>query len=112
MGTFPTSLPLTTHHISIVDMISTAGYQSLESSDPWIVPCPLEFDALGDTMPLSPTETSYVSIQSISPLSYDQHLLAPDVSSMQSRLSSLSSTIDYISPTFPSDESTSGNISH
>jgi hypothetical protein len=63
MGTFPMPLPPTTHHISIVDMISTAAYQSLESSDPWIVPCPLEFDALGDTVPLSLAETSYVSIQ-------------------------------------------------
>jgi hypothetical protein len=105
MGTFPTPLPPTTHHIPTVDMISTVAYQSLESFDPWIVPCPLEFNALGDTVPLSPTETSYVSIQSISPLSDDQHLLAPDVSSMQSWLSSLSSVIDYISPTFPSYES-------
>jgi hypothetical protein len=64
MGTFPTPLPPTTHHISTVDMISTVAYQSLESFDPWIVPSPLEFDALGDTVPLSPIETSYVSIQS------------------------------------------------
>jgi hypothetical protein len=105
MGTFPTPLPPTTHHISTVDMISTAAYQSLESSDPWIVPSPLEFDALGDTVPLSPAETSYVSIQSTSPSSDDQHLLAPDSYSMPSRLSSLSSAIDYISPIFPSDES-------
>jgi hypothetical protein len=105
MGTFPTTLPPTTHHIATVDMISTAAYQSLESSDPWIVPCPLEFDALGDTMPLSPAKTSYVSIQSASPSSNDQHLLAPDVSSMQSQLSSLLSVIEYISPIFPSDKS-------
>jgi hypothetical protein len=67
MGTFPTPLPLTTHHIATVDMISTVAYQSLESSDPWIVSCPLEFDALSDTVPLSPAETSYVSTQSASP---------------------------------------------
>jgi hypothetical protein len=103
MGTFPTPLPPTTHHISTVDMISTMDYQSLASSDPWIVPCPLELK-LGDTVPLSPTEKSYVSIQSASPSSDDQHLLVPNVSSMQSRLSSLSSAIDYISPTFPFDE--------
>jgi hypothetical protein len=84
MGTFPTPLPLTTHHIATVDMILTAAYESLESSDPWIVPYPLEFDALGDTMPLSLAETSYDSTQSTSPSSDDQHLLAPDVSSMQS----------------------------
>jgi hypothetical protein len=56
-------------------------------------------------VPLSLAEMSYVSIQSISPSSDDQHLLAPDISSMQSQLSSLSSAIDYISPTFPLDES-------
>jgi hypothetical protein len=105
MVTFPTPLPPTTHHISTVDMISTVAYQSLESSDPWIVPSPLEFDALGDTMPPILAETSYVSIQSTSPSSYDQHLLAPDGYSMQSRLISLPSAIDYISPIFPSDES-------
>jgi hypothetical protein len=80
MGTFPTPLPLNTHHISTVNMISTVAYQSLQSSNPWIVPSPLEFDALGDTVPLSPAETSYISIQSTSPSSDDQHLLAPTVS--------------------------------
>jgi hypothetical protein len=105
MGTFPTPLPPNKNHIAIVNMISTAAYQSLASSDPWIVPCPLELDALGDTMPLSPAETSYISIQSASPSSEDQHLLAPDISSMQSQLSSLLSTINYISPNFPSNES-------
>jgi hypothetical protein len=105
MGTFPTPLPPTTHHIATIDMISTITYQSLESSDPWIVPSPLEFDALGDTMPLSSAEASYVSIQSTSPSLDDQHLLAPDSYSMPSRLSSLSSAIEYISPIFPSDES-------
>jgi hypothetical protein len=82
MGTFPTPLPPTTHHIATIDMISTMAYQYLESSDPWIVPCPLEFDALSDTMPLSPAKTSYVSIPSASPSSDAQHLLAPDSSSM------------------------------
>jgi hypothetical protein len=105
MCTFPTPLPLNTHHISTVDMISTMAYQSLESSDPWIVPSPLEFNALGDTMPLSPTETSYVAIQSTSLSSDDQHLLAPDSYSMPSWLNSFSSSIDYILPIFPSDES-------
>jgi hypothetical protein len=62
MGTFPTPLPPTTYHIATVDMISTAAYQTLESSDPWIVPCPFKFDALGDAMPLSPAKMSYVSI--------------------------------------------------
>ena len=67
MGTFPTPLPPTAHHIATVNMISTMPYQSLESSDPWIVPSPLEFDVLSDTMPLSPAEAAYVAIQSISP---------------------------------------------
>jgi hypothetical protein len=105
MRTFPTPLPLTTYHIATINMILITSYQSLESSNPWIVPCPLEFDALGDIVPLSPAETSYVSIPSTSPSSDDQHLLTPNSSSMQSRLSSLSSTIDCISPIFPFDES-------
>jgi hypothetical protein len=85
MGTFPTPLPLTTHHVSTVDMISTTTYQSLESSDPWIVPNPLEFNALGATMPFSPDETSYIVIQSNYPSLDDQHLLAPDHYSIPSR---------------------------
>jgi hypothetical protein len=105
MGTFPTPLPPTTHHIATIDMISIAADQSLESSDPWIVSSLLEFDALGDTVPLSPAKTSYFSIQSASPSSDDQYLFAPDNYSMPSRLSSLSFVIDYISPNFPSDES-------
>jgi hypothetical protein len=105
VGTFPTPLPPTTQHISMVDMILTMAYQALESYDPWIVPIPLEFDVLGDTMPLSPSKTSYVSIQFASPSSDDQHLLAPDSYSIPSRLNSLSSSFDYISPIFPSDES-------
>jgi hypothetical protein len=105
MGTFPTPLPPTTHHFSTVDMIIIVAYQSLESSNPWIVPCPLEFDALGDTVPLSPAKPLYVSIESAPPLSDDQHLLAPNSSSMQSQLSPLPSVIDYISPIFPLDES-------
>jgi hypothetical protein len=64
MGTFPTPLPPTSQHISMINMISTMAYQSYESSDPWVVPSPLEFDALGDTMPLSPAEASYNAIQS------------------------------------------------
>jgi hypothetical protein len=105
MGTFSTPLPPTTHHIAIVNMISTMAYQSLESSDPWIVPSPMEFDVLGDTMPLSPIEAAYMAIQFASPSSNDPHLLAPDTYSMPSWLDSLSSAIDYISHIFPSDES-------
>jgi hypothetical protein len=41
MGTFPTPLPPTAHHIATVNMISSTAYQSLESYDPWIVPSPL-----------------------------------------------------------------------
>jgi hypothetical protein len=105
MGTFPTPLPPTTHHIATVNMISTMPYQYLESSNPWIVPSPMEFDVLGDTMPLSLAEVAYVAIQSTSPSPDNTHLLAPDAYSMSSWLDSLSSTIDYISQIFPSDES-------
>jgi hypothetical protein len=89
IGTFPTPLPPITHHVATINMISTTVYQSLESSDPWIVPSPLEFDALGETMPFSLAETSYVSIQSTSPSSNDQNILAPDTYSMPSWLNSL-----------------------
>jgi hypothetical protein len=34
MGTFPTPLPPTAHHIAAINMISNFPYQSLESSDP------------------------------------------------------------------------------
>jgi hypothetical protein len=105
MGTFPTPLPPTTHHVATINMISTMVYQSLESSNPWIVPSLLEFDALGDTMPLSPAETSYVSIQTSSASSDDQHLLAPNTYSMPMWLNSLTSAFDYISQIFPFDES-------
>jgi hypothetical protein len=105
MGTFPTPLPPTTHHISTVNMISTMAYQSLESFDPWIVPSPMEFDVLNDTMPLSPVEAAYVAIQSASPSLDNPHILAPDAYSMSSWLDSLSSAIDYISHIFPSNKS-------
>jgi hypothetical protein len=105
MGTFPAPLPPTTHHIAKINMISTMAYQSLQSSDPWIVPSPLELDALGDTMPLSPAEDSYVAIQSASPSTNDQNILAPDTYSMPSWFNSLSSAFDYISQIFPFDES-------
>jgi hypothetical protein len=104
MGTFPTPLPPTAHHIATVNMISSLPYQSLESSDPWIMPSPLEFDALGDTMPLSPAEAAYVAIQSASPSSNNSHSLAPDTYSVPSWLDSLLSVIENISHIFPSDE--------
>jgi hypothetical protein len=56
MGIFPTPLPPTTQHIAMINMISTMTHQSFESSDPWILPSPLEFDTLGDTMPVSHAE--------------------------------------------------------
>ena len=77
MGTFPTPLPPTAPHIAAVNMILNLPYQSLESSDPWVVPSPLEFDGLSDTMPLSLAEAAYVAIQSTSPSLDNPHLLAP-----------------------------------
>jgi hypothetical protein len=105
MGSFLALFPPTTHHIATINMISTTTYQSLELYDPWIVPSPLEFDAIGDTMPLSLIEALYASIQSTSPSSDDQHLLAPDTYSMLSWLNPLSFVLDYISQIFPFDES-------
>jgi hypothetical protein len=89
----------------MINMISTTIHQSLESSDPWIVPSPLEFDTLGDSMSLSPTEAKYDAIQSASPSPDDQHLVASNSYSLPSWLNSLSSTFDYILHIFPSDES-------
>jgi hypothetical protein len=86
-------------------MISTMVHQSLESSNPWIVPSPLEFDSLSDSMPLSPTEAEYDAIQYASPSPDDQHLLASNSYSLPSWLDSLSSTFDYIPQIFPSNES-------
>jgi hypothetical protein len=65
----------------------------------------LEFDALGDTMPLSPTEASYDAIEFTSPSLDDQHLLESNTYSFPSWLNSLSFAFDYISHIFPSDES-------
>jgi hypothetical protein len=104
MGTFPTPLPPTAHHVATINMISTMVYQSMESSDPWIVPSSLEFDVLGDTMLVSLAETSYVAIQSASPSLDDQHILALDSYSRPLWLSSLTFALDYISQIFPSDE--------
>jgi hypothetical protein len=80
-------------------------YQSYESYDHWVVPSPLEFDALCDTMQLSHVEASYDAIQSASPSPENQHILASTAYSFPSWLDSLSSTFDYILQIFPSDES-------
>jgi hypothetical protein len=53
MGYFPISSPETLQQNATINMISTMVHQSLESSDPWVVPSPLELDMLGDVMPLS-----------------------------------------------------------
>ena len=76
MGTFLTPLPLSMKHITMINMISTMEDQSYQLSDPWIVPSPLEFDALGDTMQLSPIEVEYDKIQFASLSLDEQHLLA------------------------------------
>jgi hypothetical protein len=89
----------------MVNMISTMVHQSLEIYDPWIVPIPLEFDTLGDTMPLSPAEVEYDVIQYSSTSPDDQHLLAYKSYFLPSWLYSLSSTFDYILRIFPSNES-------
>jgi len=76
MGTFLTPLPLSMKHIKMINMISTMEDQSYQLFDPWIVPSPLEFDALGDTMQLSPIEVEYNKIQFASLSLDEQHLLA------------------------------------
>jgi len=104
VGNFPKPIPPTKKHITIVNMISTMVHQSHESSYPWIVHSPLEFDTLGDTMPHSPAEAKYNTIQFASPPE-DQHLLVSNSYLLPSWLDSLSSTFDYILHIFPSDES-------
>jgi hypothetical protein len=105
MGTLLAPGPPTTKHIAMINMILTMAYKSFKSSDPWVVPSPLEFNALGDAMPLSPTEASYDVIQSTSPYLDNQHLFPSNTYSLPSWLNSLSSTFDYILQIFPSDES-------
>jgi hypothetical protein len=105
MGTFPAPVPQTSQHIAMINMISTMVYQSLESSDPLIVPSPLEFDTLGDSMSLSPAKAKYDAIQSASPSLDNQHMVASNSYSIPSWLNSLSSNFDYILQIFPSDES-------
>jgi len=105
MGTFPTPLPPTTQHISTINRISTMAHQSYESYDPWIVHSPLELDALGDTIPLSPLEVEYYAIQSSSPQLEDQHMLAYTMYLLPYWLYSLSSTFNYILWIFPLEES-------
>jgi hypothetical protein len=85
----------------MINMISIMPYQSYESSDPWVVPTPLEFVALGETMPLSATEASYDAIQSSSPSPNDQHFLVSIAYSFPCWLESLSSTFNYILCIFP-----------
>jgi hypothetical protein len=69
------------------------------------VPSPLEFDTLGDTIPHSPIEAEYDTIQYASPSPDDQHLLASTTYSLSSWLDSLSSIFYYILHIFPSYES-------
>jgi hypothetical protein len=69
------------------------------------VHCPLEFDLLCDTIPLSLFEASHDAIQSTSPSLDDQHLLASDTYLFPSWLDSLSSTFKYILWIFPLNES-------
>jgi hypothetical protein len=105
MGNFPTPLAPTTKHIAMVNMILNMSHQSFESFDPWIMPSPLEFDTLGDTMPLSSVEVEYDVIHPASPSLGNQHLLESTTYSLPSWLDSLPSTFDYILHIFPSNES-------
>jgi hypothetical protein len=103
MDLYSNLLP-TTQHISMINMILNMAYQYFELSDPWVVPSPLKFDALGDTMPLSPVEASYNVIHSASPSLDNQNLLASNTYSLPSWLDLLSYDFDYILWIFPSDE--------
>jgi len=83
---------------SAVNMIS--------SSDPWLVPTPLEIESLGDRMPLSLNEKTYERIQSLSyhPESCDHHV-ALDSYHQPFWLQTQDLFTDYLSFNLPSDES-------
>jgi len=94
MGNFPAPVPQTLHHIIIINIISTMVHQSLKSFDPCIIPSCLEFYTLRDSMSLSLAEAKSDSIQSASPSSDDQHLVASNYYSLPYWLNSLSFTFD------------------
>ena len=103
VGDFPLYAPT----ITAINMISYTIPQSHESLDPWVVPDLSDIDLLGDTMPLSRAKATYNAIQSV-----DAHLECDDVHlvtfspySLPSWLSSPPPSFDYVSNTFPSDES-------
>ena len=59
MGVFPPPVP--DAFIAPINMIS---YVSTFMGDPWILPDSTEVETYGDTMPLSPAEKTYSTIQS------------------------------------------------
>jgi hypothetical protein len=68
----------------MINMILTMAHQSFKSFDQWIAPSPLEFDTLGDTIPLSPAKAEYNAIKSNSPSFHEKHLLASTTYSLPS----------------------------
>ena len=59
MGVFPPPVP--DAFVAPINMISSVG---TFMGDPWILPSPTEVEQYGDTMPLSPAEKTYSTIQS------------------------------------------------
>jgi hypothetical protein len=103
MGAFPLSSPTT----ATINMLSSKVQQSPRSIDPWVVPDPSTTEFLGDTMPISPVEATYDAIQSVDHHSNcdDVHLVASDPFSLPSWVGYPPPSFDYLSNTFPSDES-------
>ena len=88
-------------------MIYSTVQQSYDSIDPWVVPNLSDIEFLGDTMSFNPAEATYNAIQSANPQSDcdDVHLVASNPYSLPIFLVSPSPSFDYLSNTFPSDES-------
>ena len=59
MGVFPPHVP-----DAFVTPINMISFASTFLGDPWILPNPVEVETYGDTMPLSPAERTYSTIQS------------------------------------------------
>jgi hypothetical protein len=79
MGTFPIPpLDVPRPSVASINMISTMPHEIPVSSDPWIVPNPGYHLRFGNSMPLSPVESTYQAIQSETPSTPSLDELSPD----------------------------------
>jgi hypothetical protein len=79
MGTFPIPPPdVPRSSIASINMISTSIHGIPASHDPWMVPDPRDHLHYGDEMSLSPVESTYQAIQSVTPYTPSLGELSPD----------------------------------